>query len=101
MLQISADNRALIGCGFLPASELARPWRHRGTLELNYPEPTICPGYSTKLPEVAEIARLRLHWSKGNVPLESLDDNIQRGVETLESSIGDMNDWCLRDKAKR
>lgn len=30
-------------------------------------EPTVCPGYSTSLPEVIEIARGWLHWSKGGL----------------------------------
>ena len=101
MRQISSDHRALIGCGFLPAHKLSRPWRHRGTFELDYPEPTVCPGYSTKLPEVVEVARTRLHWSKGNVSVDSLEENVQRGVEILESAIGDMNEWALKDRTKK
>jgi hypothetical protein len=56
-----------LACGYLPpvaTSELTaaggRPDGFRG-------EMTTCIGYTTKLPEVIETSRARLHWEKGTL----------------------------------
>lgn len=64
-----------MGCGFLPESA-----RRPGLRP--FPEATVCPGYSTRLPEVYEAARA-LHWAKrgglgpvygqGQLPQAALD----------------------------
>lgn len=65
--------------------------------------PSACPGYTTKLPEVAEINRARLHWSKGALrefcggkPSELL----LRGIEILEGSANEANCWRPPDGDK-
>lgn len=87
MQQMPRASRRAWGCGFEPRLELVqiRPWRHQGDAN----EYTACPGYTTSLPEVHEIARARMH-AKNNMfsafvrgePSELL----LRGIEVLEAA---------------
>jgi hypothetical protein len=58
------DIRRSMGCGYIPGAKPAagvRPDGYEG-------EVTVCIGYSTKLPEVAEVSRARMWWDKGQLP---------------------------------
>lgn len=35
--------------------------------------PTVCPGYTSRLPEVIEITRLRCHWKVGQLAIACHD----------------------------
>lgn len=82
--------RQSIGCGYEPPAprevhvivHVPRGWKHE--------RPEVCPGYTTKLPEVIEVARARLHWSKGALAValdgEPAHDMLLVGIELLESS---------------
>lgn len=89
--------RQHMGCGYLlplegdyhgwqpPAAKLGFR-QNKKTVRL----PTVCPGYSTNLPEVLEIVRGHRHWAKaslrdfcGGEPSEAL----LIGIEVLESEI--------------
>lgn len=50
-----------MGCGYLPRHESARPL---SPPDIDF-DVTVCPGYSTSLPEVAEAVEFRPSWSKG------------------------------------
>lgn len=93
MAKTSQIDRQAMGCGYEPRVEGARGWMHEGYTD---EPPTTCPGYTTKLPEVVEINRARLHWAKGSIrefcggePTE----NIKRGVEILEGAANEANCW--------
>lgn len=67
-----ASKRQQMGCGFEPAIAI-RPylwaplaWRKRDV------SPSVCPGYSTRLPLVEEIVRLLPQWEAGTL-VEWLD----------------------------
>jgi len=49
-------------CGRLPRRANARPFGVPAGVSF---EPTVCPGFSTSLPEVAEAVRYRPSWLKG------------------------------------
>lgn len=92
--------RAGLGCGWIPPSALVRaaPWTHPGYTDAPL---TTCPGYTTKLPEVIEINRARLHWKAGAIrefcggrPTE----NVLRGIEILEGAANEANCWRPEDK---
>lgn len=51
--------RALQGCGWLPKEDRGDQFVQPD----GFPQPTICPGYSIRLPEVLEVARARA-WRK-------------------------------------
>lgn len=82
--------RQAMGCGWEPRSELVqiRPWQHQG---YTGEPPTTCVGYTSKLPEVAEIARARLHWTKGSH--DGLTENVLRGIEILEGAVNESGSW--------
>ena len=66
--------------------------------------PTVCPGYTTRLPEVIEAARARLHWSKGSL------DHFVRGyateqlviaIEIGESTSNEVQSWAMDNPVKK
>lgn len=88
--------RQSMGCGFEPALGEYGGWEPpSGKLGFRQNKklvqlPTVCPGYSTNLPEVLEVVRAHRHWQKaslrdfcGGEPNEAL----LIGIEVLESEI--------------
>lgn len=63
MAPVSIELRLIQGCGYLPPRDGARPG-FGVPLEADV-EPTVCPGYSTSLPEVVEAVRFRPSYLKG------------------------------------
>lgn len=63
MAPVSTELRLIQGCGYLPPREGARPG-FGVPLEADV-DPTVCPGYSTSLPEVVETVRYRPSYLKG------------------------------------
>lgn len=93
-----------MGCGFELPIDGARPWSpvsldagHRG-------EYTLCPGYTTKLPEVIEVTRARLHWSKGSLPVfcgkDEPTESLVLGIEILEGAANEVQSWAMMPKAE-
>lgn len=83
--------RQAMGCGYEPLVPGARPYMHDGYTD---EPPTTCAGYTTKLPEVVEINRLRLHWSKfGGFKDREPTEVVKRGIEILEGAVNEANCW--------
>ncbi len=89
--------RRCLGCGFVPSSEWLvgdRP----------FPEAGVCPGYSTRLPEVIEAARA-LSWQKrgGVAPLYG---NVQlpgvaiEALDILEGARNEAESEHYREQAR-
>jgi hypothetical protein len=105
MTSLDAEQRQLAGCGFLPPPreelrKFVQPWQG---LSCKKPFPTVCPGYSTSLPETIEIARAH-YWKRdlrsftdGEQPTEAL----VMGVEIYEGAIGETTQWCIDNPVKR
>jgi len=76
------------------------PWTHEG---YKGPPPTVCPGYTCKLPEVIEAARLRVHWSKGILDAvlggEPASDILIDEIEILDDAVSHLERWLFRDKS--
>jgi hypothetical protein len=99
------QTRQLLGCGFEPppaehVRHLVQPWNGLG---YSGPKPTVCPGYSTHLPEVIEAARAWFHWNKGalnsfarGVPSAALIDCI----EYLDAAVEECKTWCMTPTSK-
>lgn len=51
--------------------------------------PTVCPGYTTKLPQVIEIARAHRHWKNGQLGMFAPDvsEALLFGIEIIDSEI--------------
>lgn len=84
----TAQARQAMGCGFeqpAPPSLPVVAWQPAG-----FPGPDLrwCPGYTTKLNEVAEASWARMYLHKGQLELwcegEPANDTLLRTVEALE-----------------
>lgn len=66
---------------------------------------TTCPGYTTKLPEVIEIARLRVHAKEGTLSLfmhgaEPTDVAVV-GIEILAGATNEAQAWAMQNPEKK
>jgi hypothetical protein len=100
MQTTNADTRRMMGCGYEPKLAGAVPWSPPGWTGAR---PSVCPGYSTSLPQVAEIAIARVHWSKGSLrdavgkPTQELLD----GVVELEAAYTQAQQWAMENPEKK
>ncbi len=75
--------RIVLGCGYESLNPAADPWiPPDGDLGFDG-EVTVCPGYSTHLPEVFEVMRARTHWKNG--ALRDYCDGEQPSEQMLEA----------------
>lgn len=104
MESLSEEQRQLGACGFLPApAERLRPfvqaWQGLG---YSGPKPTVCPGYTTNLPETIEAARAH-YWKRD---LRSFTEGEQptpalvMAVEIYEGATGECQSWCMENRVK-
>lgn len=107
MAHTSEQVRQTMGCGYapVPTGPLARM--------VNIPVPTsgcrvsvtVCPGYSTRLPETIEAARARLHWSKGGPSSIGIrdwaDSPLALGIEILEGASNEAQAWAMENPPKK
>lgn len=86
-----------MGCGWETPVDRARAWQHAGDTSA---APKVCPGYTTKLPEVVEIARARMH-AKNGMARDFLggpaSENVLRGIEILEGADAEAMCWRPKD----
>lgn len=96
------EARQAMACGHeTPLVNVRPPWSPANMGASHTGEYTLCPGYTTNLPEIVEVARGRLHWSKGSLPVYCVPNElIVEGIEILEGSTNEMQEWALRPKAK-
>lgn len=101
----SKQTRQLMGCGYEPSPApdvlpLVFPWQGLG---YTGPKVVVCPGYTTTLPEVIEIARSHLHWSKGSLTefcRGLVADSTIFGIEILEGASNEMQHWSIKHPIK-
>lgn len=98
LVTATETERASLHCGYLPASE------HLDGLR-PYPECSVCPGYSIRLPEVYEAARA-LSWSKrgGLVPLygaRELPGCAVDAIDILDAAAGKAERDAIRRERER
>lgn len=96
----SEAQRQLSGCGYLPPPDESRrmfvgPWRGGSLPNYKGPKTTVCPGYSTSLPEVIETVRTHRHWSKGNHQLDDLNAPLTITVEIFDSAVAEYQSWSM------
>ena len=100
--QIRRDNWA---CGYeLPAAPgvPVMPWG--GGPGYTGPQPTICAGFTTSLPETIEAARAWKWWSKGQLEAflrgEPASEPLVLGIETFDAAVGGFERWKLTPASK-
>lgn len=105
MDNLTPDQRQMFGCGYEPPpADNLRPFvgipRPEGYSD---DEPTVCPGYSTSLPETIEIARGWLHWTKGALreytggqPTVAM----VAGIEVLSGASSDCERYWMTPRSK-
>lgn len=112
------QSRQTMGCGWLPLPDenlipfrrVTSPPGFRGPVR-KLPngaltnDPETCPGYTTSLPEVIEIARARLHWKQGGPAAigitEWVDHPLVYGIEILEGASNAAERWAFENPVKK
>lgn len=100
------EARQLLGCGYeQPLVELRgrpavpMPW---SPADMPGEPPTICPGYTTRLPEVVEVSRARLWFDKGDLRTftrgEMPTEQLANAIEVLEIAIHQHQDVIVNRK---
>jgi hypothetical protein len=102
MATMTREIRQSMGCGYLPdakATGLGKPDGYKGA------EPSVCMGYTVKLPEVAEVSRARLWWEKAQLSLWCRDDDptepLMTCVEELVIQISAVEAHAMDEANKR
>jgi hypothetical protein len=87
--------RRALGCGWLPPLEDAVVWSGPGHLEL-----TTCPGYTTQLPDVVDVAQV-YWWAEHGSLRDRLtrkpSRTLIRGIDALRSAVSALNVYRIRN----
>ena len=70
---------------------------YRGT------EPTVCAGYTVRLPEVIEAQRARVHWTTGNLAVAVGDGESEELLDLIaiiEGAGNDVQRWAMTPAAE-
>jgi hypothetical protein len=80
--------RREMGCGWMPPSESTMLlWT--GPKRSLEGQVTVCPGYTTRLPDVVDVARLLWWIEHGTVQRDALAPVVVTGIDVLRSSIAE------------
>lgn len=97
---MNREARQSLGCGWEPVDPRIPvvPWTHQSG---KMPTPVVCAGYAVRLPEVIEIARARF-WKDSLWDLCDGEphDVVIEGIERLESTVNEMQHWCMTPATK-
>lgn len=91
----------MIGCGYEPALASARPWTPPSSSRLGYKHklPVLCAGYTTRLPEVLEVARAHANWERGSLQAfcgtEPPSETLVALVEILDIELAQVKRWMM------
>lgn len=98
------SQRQEMACGYEEPIAGALAWRHRGYACDEETQPTTCPGYTTRLPEVIEAARAYVHWEKGElgsfVGRKPPHRHLLTLVEVVAGEANAVNAWKMRNPKK-
>jgi len=97
--RLSTKERATLGCAFVPGAKGAQPVRGARV------DATVCPGYSTSLPVVHEIASCRSHWDKGSLELRlhghTATRLLMQYIELAAGALGSCEAYFMKPKEER
>jgi len=110
MRHLPRDTRIELGCGFEPRSDYACPpipvGYEPGEATVEHPRgpsaPTVCPGYSTRLPEVIEVTRAYQHWKERTLRdrYGAIHDHLWLSLEVLGAEVSACESWIMRNPRK-
>jgi hypothetical protein len=89
----------MIGCGYEKPLPGVIPWMPPVGSALGYKHslPVICAGYTTRLPEVLEVARAHANWSKGSLQAfcgaEPPTETLVALVEIFDMELSQLKRW--------
>jgi hypothetical protein len=95
-MERSVASRQEMGCGFEPPSPFALPWRHPG---YEGEPPTVCPGYTTALPEAREIAWAHWHSERQSwrdVVGARAHPHLIAGIEIFAAEVAGVQRWEMK-----
>lgn len=110
MKEVPRIQRQALACGFEPAlvKIRARPWSPPGGKHgLARPAhvqpgdvwPSVCAGYSTRLPEVAEAAAAHTHWKHGALALHLEEtpphENLMLAITVIDRGYGAVERYLM------
>ncbi len=102
--------RQFMGCAYEPALPEGKRvylsmWQGGSMPNYRGPKPTVCPGYTTSLPEVIEVSRARAHWNKGGLASLGVTDwhhdPLAIGIEILEGSQNEVDRWSAENPVRK
>jgi hypothetical protein len=92
------------GCGYEPAAADGAPVMPWSGLGYSGPPPTVCPGYTTSLPETLEIARAWRWWSKSQLGIfvdgAKVHDVLKLGIELFDGVVVGFDRWKMTPRDK-
>lgn len=97
---MSLLNRQLMGCGYAPPPPAPIKAEPSVACGYNGPDLTVCPGYSTSLPEVIEVAKAHAHWSKGALRVDDVESPMANALLILEGANNILTRWLSTPKDK-
>lgn len=108
MKERSVESRQMMGCGYEKPSPFAAPWSHTAfkrpaDADPDRPYPTVCAGYTTKLPEVVEAARAHFHSERetfSSLVGKRATPHLMTCIELMASEVNAVQAWSMRDKTK-
>ena len=104
MDQFPATIRQEMRCGYEPALAGALSVFRPPGYECGEDGPSVCPGYSTKLPEVREASWARLHWERGSLrewARGEPTDQLIEAIEVLEVQTSKVERYCFDNPRKK
>ena len=94
--------RQSLGCGYEPPNDRVhlQLWEPPdGRVGYRGGEPTVCPRYTTQLPEVREALIARAHWSTGNLAVACAPDlpseDLLHAIVILEGGFSEVQRWAM------
>jgi hypothetical protein len=95
--------RQSMGCGYESPTESPIVWTPEGMRIGSDDKIRHCAGYTTRLPEVIEIARARTHWDKGHLvefcggqPTQPM----MIGIEIIDASAHQLESALMTPRSK-
>lgn len=80
-----------MGCGWLPSADASAVWSGpNGKLEL-----TVCPGYTTELPDVIDIAQQFWWADRGGLQRNQIARNVSHGIDILRSGVNEAEAYAM------
>lgn len=114
MEKVPLQTRQLLGCGYEPPPSeslrmFVRPWTGCGvepkpSTDTEPAFPSVCPGYSTSLPEVIEGAIARSWWKNGELTQfcrGQATEALSGAINVVDNEINAMQVWVAENPLKK